>query len=153
MATYLITGASRGIGLELTKQLLELPASQVSKVFAVARNPESDGIQQLEQKYPGRLYPVSASVDNTASVQKAVEVVKTKLDGQSLDVLINNAGISGGTTGSIKDMELDQLTQIFDVNVVGVQRVTAAFLPLLEQGSHKKIINVYVHHCHRPNMV
>jgi NAD(P)-dependent dehydrogenase (short-subunit alcohol dehydrogenase family) len=146
MATYLITGASRGIGLELTKQLLELPASQVSKVFAVARNIESDAIKQLEQKYSDRLYPVSASVDNTASVQKAAEVVKTKLDGQSLDVLINNAGIGGETTGSIKDMELDQLTQIFDVNVVGVQRVTAAFFPLLEQGSQKKVINVYVHY-------
>jgi NAD(P)-dependent dehydrogenase (short-subunit alcohol dehydrogenase family) len=146
MATYLITGASRGIGLELTKQLLELPASQVSKVFAVARNIESDAIKQLEQKYSDRLYPVSASVDNTASVQKAAEFVKTKLDGQSLDVLINNAGIGGETTGSIKDMELDQLTQIFDVNVVGVQRVTAAFFPLLEQGSQKKVINVYVHY-------
>ncbi|KAI4739003.1 NAD(P)-binding protein [Aureobasidium sp. EXF-12298] len=142
MATYLITGASRGIGLELTKQLLELPASQVSKVFAVARNVESDGIKQLEQKYADRLYPVSASVDNTASVQKAVEAVKAKLNGQSLDVLVNNAGISGQTNGTIKDMELDQLTQILDVNVVGVQRVTAAFFPLLEQGSQKKIINV-----------
>lgn len=146
MATYLITGASRGIGLELTKQLLELPVSQVSKVFAVARNAESDAIKQLEQKYSDRLYPVSASVDNTASVQKAVEVVKGKLNGQSLDVLVNNAGISGLTNGSIKDMELDQLTNILDVNVVGVQRVTAAFLPLLEQGSQKKVINMYVNH-------
>jgi len=142
MATYLITGASRGIGLELTKQLLELPASQVSKVFAIARDTKSDGIKQLEQKYSDRLYPVSASVDNTASVQKAVEDVKAKLDGQSLDVLVNNAGISGETKGSIKNMELDQLTQILNVNVVGVQRVTAAFFPLLEQGSQKKIINV-----------
>jgi NAD(P)-dependent dehydrogenase (short-subunit alcohol dehydrogenase family) len=150
MATYLITGASRGIGLELTKQLLELPASQVSKVFALT---ESDAIKQLEQKYPDRLYPVSASVDNTASVQKAAEVVKTKLDGQPLDVLINNAGIGGETTGSIKDMELDQLTQIFDVNVVGVQRVTAAFFPLLEMGSHKKVINVYVYHSHERVLV
>lgn len=147
MATYLITGASRGIGLELTKQLLELPASHVSKVFAVARNVESDGIKQLEQKYPDRLHPVSASVDNTASVQKAVEVVKAKLNGLSLDVLVNNAGISGETKDSIKNMELDQLTQILNVNVVGVQRVTAAFFPLLEQGLEKKVINVYVH-CH-----
>lgn len=148
MATYLITGASRGIGLELTKQLLDLPASQVSKVFAVARNAETDAIKQLEQKYSDRLYPVSASVDSTASVQQAVEAVKAKLNGQSLDVLVNNAGISGLTNGSIKDMELDQLTKILDVNVIGVQRVTAAFLPLLEQGSQKKVINMYVNdHC------
>jgi NADP-dependent 3-hydroxy acid dehydrogenase YdfG len=142
----MIHGASRGIGLELTKQLLDLPASQISKVFAIARNIESDAIKQLEQKYPDRFYPVSASVDNDASVQKAFETVKLKLNGQPLDVLVNNAGINSETKGGlIKDMELDQLTQVFDVNVVGVQRVTAAFFPLLEQGSQKKVVNMYVH--------
>jgi NAD(P)-dependent dehydrogenase (short-subunit alcohol dehydrogenase family) len=146
MAAYLITGASRGIGLELTRQLLELPASQISKVFAIARNIESDAIKQLEQKFPDRFYPVSASVDSNTSVQKAVETVKSKLNGDPLDVLVNNAGINSETKGGlIKDMELDQLTQIFDVNVVGVQRVTAAFFPLLEQGSQKKVVNMYVH--------
>jgi NAD(P)-dependent dehydrogenase (short-subunit alcohol dehydrogenase family) len=146
MAAYLITGASRGIGLELTRQLLELPASQISKVFAIARNIESDAIKQLEQKFPDRFYPVSASVDSNTSVQKAVETVKSKLNGDPLDVLVNNAGINSETKGGfVKDMELDQLTQIFDVNVVGVQRVTAAFFPLLEQGSQKKVVNMYVH--------
>jgi NAD(P)-dependent dehydrogenase (short-subunit alcohol dehydrogenase family) len=146
MAAYLITGASRGIGLELTRQLLELPASQISKIFAIARNIESDAIKQLEQKFPDRFYPVSASVDSNTSVQKAVETVKSKLNGDPLDVLVNNAGINSETKGGlIKDMELDQLTQIFDVNVVGVQRVTAAFFPLLEQGSQKKVVNMYVH--------
>jgi len=144
MATYLITGASRGIGLELTKQLLELPASKVSKVFAIARNAESDAINQLVKEYSDRLYPVSASVDDHASVQKAAETVKTKLSGHGLDVLVNNAAISGLTSGSIKNMDLDQLTQILNVNVVGVQRVTAAFMPLLEQGTQKKVINMSV---------
>ncbi|KAK6002550.1 hypothetical protein QM012_001300 [Aureobasidium pullulans] len=142
MATYLITGASRGIGLELTKQLLELPASKVSTVFAVARNVESDAIRQLVKEYPDRIYPVSASVDDTASVQEAAETVKTKLSGHGLDVLVNNAGIAGLTPGSIKDMEPDQLAQILDVNVIGTQRVTSAFMPLLEQGTQKKIINM-----------
>jgi NAD(P)-dependent dehydrogenase (short-subunit alcohol dehydrogenase family) len=113
---------------------------------AIARNIESDAIKQLEQKFPDRFYPVSASVDSNTSVQKAVETVKSKLNGDPLDVLVNNAGINSETKGGlIKDMELDQLTQIFDVNVVGVQRVTAAFFPLLEQGSQKKVVNMYVH--------
>ncbi|KAI4723287.1 NAD(P)-binding protein [Aureobasidium sp. EXF-10727] len=144
MATYLITGASRGIGLELTKQLLELPTSQVSRIFAVARNTENDAIKQLVREHPDRVYPVSASVDDAASVQNAVETIKATLSGQGLDVLVNNAGISGLTSGSgsIRDMELDQLTQILDVNVVAVQRMSAAFMPLLEQGTQKKIINI-----------
>lgn len=144
MATYLITGASRGIGLELTKQLLELPVSKVSKVFAVARNAKSEAIEQLVKEYPDRVYPISASVDNDASVRDAAETVKTKLSGHGLDVLVNNAGIAGLTSGSIKDMDPDQLTQILNVNVIGTQRVTAAFMPLLEQGTQKKIINMSV---------
>ncbi|KAI5249987.1 NAD(P)-binding protein [Aureobasidium subglaciale] len=144
MASYLITGASRGIGLELVKQLLELPASQVSKVFAVARNVETDAIKELVQKYSDRIIPISASVDNTASLEKAVESVNGNLDGQGLDVLVNNAGISGLTTGGIKGMEVDQLSQILDVNVIGVQRVTAAFVPLLEQGTQKKVFNIVI---------
>ncbi|KAI5276107.1 NAD(P)-binding protein [Aureobasidium subglaciale] len=144
MASYLITGASRGIGLELVKQLLELPASQVSKVFAVARNVETDAIKELVQKYSDRIIPISASVDNTASLEKAVESVNGNLNGQGLDVLVNNAGISGLTTGGIKGMEVDQLSQILDVNVIGVQRVTAAFVPLLEQGTQKKVFNIVI---------
>jgi short-subunit dehydrogenase involved in D-alanine esterification of teichoic acids len=147
MATYLITGASRGIGLELARQLAELPASQVSKVFALARNTESKGIQHLVNSYPGHVIPVSASVDDTAGVNKAVETVRSALDGQGLDVLVNNAGIAEASSDGIKSMDVDGLTRSLDVNVVGVQRVTAAFMPLLEQGTEKKIFNMYVTLC------
>ncbi|THY69805.1 NAD(P)-binding protein [Aureobasidium pullulans] len=142
MATYLITGASRGIGLELTKQLLDLPASQVSKIFAVARNTDTGLLQELVQKHHDRVVPISASVQDNASVQKAVEAVKANLQGKGLDVLVNNAGVMDHSPGKIGSMETDQLTWTLDINVVGVQRVTAAFLPLLEQGTQKKIVNI-----------
>ncbi|TIA66787.1 NAD(P)-binding protein [Aureobasidium pullulans] len=142
MATYLITGASRGIGLELTKQLLDLPASQVSKIFAVARNTDTGLLQELVQKHSDRIVPISASVQDNASVQKAVEAVKANLQGKGLDVLVNNAGVMDHSPGKIGSMETDQLTWTLDINVVGVQRVTAAFLPLLEQGTQKKIVNI-----------
>ncbi|THZ97122.1 NAD(P)-binding protein [Aureobasidium pullulans] len=142
MATYLITGASRGIGLELTKQLLDLPASQVSRIFAVARNTDTGLLQELVQKHSDRIVPISASVQDNASVQKAVEAVKANLQGKGLDVLVNNAGVMDHSPGKIGSMETDQLTWTLDINVVGVQRVTAAFLPLLEQGTQKKIVNI-----------
>jgi NAD(P)-dependent dehydrogenase (short-subunit alcohol dehydrogenase family) len=144
MATYLITGASRGIGLELTKQLLELPASQIDKIFAVTRSNSSSGLQELIGKNPNRLVNIIASVDDTNSVQNAAREVKTKLGSKGLDVLVNNAGMLFSTPGGMRNVPPEQLAQLFDVNVIGIQRVTSAFLPLLEIGKEKKVINLYV---------
>lgn len=151
MATYLITGTSRGIGLELTKQLLELPATQVGKVFAVTRSALSGPLQSLISSNPDRAIHIVASVDDTASVQRAAGEVKEKLGAQGLDVLVNNAGLLIPNRGGTKAVTPEHLARQFDVNVIGVQRVTSAFLPLLEAGNQKKVINVYVvilNHCH-----
>ena len=142
MATYLITGASRGIGFELTKQLLELPVSQVSKVFATTRGNLSDPLRSLICSNPGRAIHVTAAVNDTASVERAAREVKKKLGAQGLDVLINNAAISSSNPGGIKTLTPEELARVFDVNVMGVQRVTTAFLPLLEAGHEKKVINM-----------
>ena len=143
MARYLVTGASRGIGLELIKQLLELPVSQVGKVFAVTRSDSSAPLRDLLNKSPDRAVHIIASVDDTESVQRAATEVKAKLGAQGLDVLVNNAGTSAFTPGGIKTVPPEQLAHLFDVNVIGPQRMTAAFLPLLETGNQKKVINVY----------
>ncbi|ERF73791.1 hypothetical protein EPUS_09285 [Endocarpon pusillum Z07020] len=142
MASYLITGASRGIGLELTKQLLELPVSQVGKVFAVTRSGPSAPLRGLIDRNPDRATHIIASVDDTESVQRAARDVKAKLGGQGLDVLVNNAGQQAISPGGTKTAPPEQLAHLFDVNVIGPQRVTAAFLPLLEAGNQKKVINV-----------
>lgn len=144
MANYLITGASRGIGLELTKQLLELPVSQVGKIFAVSRSDSSAPLQDLVNKNPERAVHILASVDDTESIRDAAESVKAKLGDQGLDVLVNNAGVQAYSPGGTKTVPSEQLAHVFDVNVVGPHRVIAAFLPLLEAGNQKKVINVYV---------
>lgn len=144
MASYLITGASRGIGLELTKQLLELPVSQVGKLFAVTRSDPSAPLRDLINKSPDRAVHILASVDDTESVQRAARDVKAKLGAQGLDVLVNNAGIQGFSPGGTKTAPPEQMAQMFDVNVIGPQRMIAAFLPLLEAGNQKKVIEVYV---------
>lgn len=142
MATYLITGTSRGIGLELTKQLLELPVSQVSKVFAVTRSDSSGPLRDLINKNSDRVIHIIAAVDDTESVQRAARDVEANLGAQGLDVLVNNAGTSSISPGGTKSVPPEQLAHIFDVNVIGPQRMIAAFLPLLEMGKQKKVINV-----------
>lgn len=142
MASYLITGASRGIGLELTKQLLELPASKVGKVFATTRGDLSGPLQALINNNSQRAVHVTAAVDDTQSVQDAAEQVKAHLGGQGLDVLINSAGIVTYNPDGVASAPPEEFTQVFDVNVLGPQRVIAAFLPLLKMGREKKVINL-----------
>jgi NAD(P)-dependent dehydrogenase (short-subunit alcohol dehydrogenase family) len=142
MATYLITGASRGIGFELTKQLLELPSSQVAKVFAVCRSDSSVQLRELIEKNPDRVIQVLASVEDLESVRAAAVDVETKLGNAGLDVLVNNAGIQEFSPGGTKDMPPEQLAHSLDINLIGPHRMISTFLPLLEKGKQKKVINM-----------
>ncbi|KAL9022353.1 MAG: hypothetical protein Q9185_000468 [Variospora sp. 1 TL-2023] len=141
MASYLITGASQGVGLELIKQLLEQPAEQVGKIFAVTRSDNSAPLRHLINANPDRVVPIIASVDDSESVQKAADDVKTKLaayHSSGLDVLVNSAGITAACPGGMRTVPPEQMARIFEVNVIGTQRMIAAFLPLLENGNQKK---------------
>lgn len=103
MASYLITGASRGIGLATARTLASKPASEVSVIFAAART-QTDDLKRLVAQSPGRVHHVSMDVENKDSIQTAVATVESVLLGKGLDVLINNAGIMPSTRGGIENM-------------------------------------------------
>lgn len=90
MASYLITGASRGLGLELTRQLSA--RSDVSTVFATARG-DSPKLQELASASSGKIVVVKLDVTDEASIKQAAVEVEAHLGGKGLDVLINNAGV------------------------------------------------------------
>lgn len=92
MASYLITGASRGLGLELARQLSSLPASEVSKVFATARG-DAPELEELAKSSSGRIVVIKLDVANEESIKHAAVEVEANLNSKGLDVLINNAGI------------------------------------------------------------
>lgn len=91
MASFLITGASRGLGLAFVKELASRKSSEVSKIFAGARNNVA-ALQELFQNDP-RVHFVKLDVSNQESVKEAAAEVEKQLEGKGLDVLINNAAI------------------------------------------------------------
>nr|OQO17269.1 hypothetical protein B0A51_17278 [Rachicladosporium sp. CCFEE 5018] len=142
MATYLITGTSQGLGLALTAQLLSRTTTEVSYVFALSRSSPSQELRELLDTHPSRSTSVVASVTDDLAVGAAVEQVSTVLGSRGLDVLINNAGTNDTHPKGMRSVEVEALMSVFELNVVGVQRITMAFLPLLERGREKKIMNI-----------
>jgi NAD(P)-dependent dehydrogenase (short-subunit alcohol dehydrogenase family) len=138
MKNALITGANKGIGFETAKQLLQ----KGFYVYIGSRNLEN-GLEAVEKLKSGGLSHVEVvqlDVTDENSVKTAREKIGKKTD--SLDVLINNAGVSGGKPYTAIDASIDQFIAAFDTNVFGVTRVTQAFIDLLRKSSEPRIVNV-----------
>ncbi|GAD95299.1 hypothetical protein PVAR5_3941 [Paecilomyces variotii No. 5] len=140
MATYLITGASRGLGVTIVSLLSSQPESEVATIFAAARQDNSAQLKELREKYPGRVKFVQLDVGDDKSVEEAARSVEQELNGKGLDILINNAGVMPWIQEGIEKM--DDLNEVFNTNVTGVHRVTRQFLPLLRKGQQKKVVNI-----------
>lgn len=140
MASYLITGCSRGLGLEMTKILSSSAPDAVSTVFATARN-LTPALKDVIDASNGRVQFVTLDVLDETSIAAAVSEV-TRLLGpdKGLDVLINSAGIQilekDGAT------QMHALQETLSLNVVAVHNVSSAFMPLLSRGTQKKLLIV-----------
>jgi len=136
---FVITGTSRGLGLEFVKQISTQPNTLI---FAIARNPAS--AKELKALEGPNVVLIKADTAEQADIDVALSEVKAKTD--HVDVLINNAGIFLGPSApnTIKPSEQapEDFLETFRVNVVGVIRVTNAFLPLLKAGKEKKVIQL-----------
>lgn len=138
-STVLITGASRGIGLALAGEL----ARSGWRVMAGARDPAgAHALQSLAREAgPGSIDVVSLDVCRDESVRAAGEEIGAKV--RELDVLVNNAGVFPEEGDEPLEMlPLGFFDEAFAVNVVGVARVTRAFLPLLEGAAHPRVVNI-----------
>lgn len=119
MATYIVTGANRGIGWEYCRQLKD----RGDDVIAVCRS-ASDELNNLD---------ISVETDVDITSDQSVANFVTRLDGRSIDVLINNAGILENV--SLKNLDFNSIRQQFEVNAIGPLRLTHALLNNLKQGS------------------
>ncbi|KAM0171173.1 hypothetical protein ACHAPF_008430 [Botrytis cinerea] len=84
-------GASHDLGFEITRQVAELPSSQISEVFAIARR-EASQLQELACESSNRMGIIKFEVTSEVSIKHAVAQVEIQLDRKGLDVSITNAG-------------------------------------------------------------
>ena len=123
-----ITGASRGIGLELTRQALD----KGDQVLAAARDPKSSkGLTELEKKYSGKLKLLAVDVSSDGAAEQIAEAT-----GPSVDVLINNAGIY------LKNDSAQDFAKSFQVNSVAPLFVTKALLPKLRKFAAPRVVQI-----------
>jgi NAD(P)-dependent dehydrogenase (short-subunit alcohol dehydrogenase family) len=135
--TILVTGANKGIGLEVCRQL----ARQNHNVILSARSAERGHAAIAALKKEGLAVEfLQLDVSDEASIARAVADLKKSLS--ALNVLINNAAVLHTWMGSIVDVTAEELRDTFNTNVVGPILLTQALLPLLEAGKPARVINV-----------
>ncbi len=124
MAKAVVTGANRGIGLELTRQLLE----RGDAVVAACRIPSPE------------LSATRAEVVTGIDVRDGESIARLArhLDGVAVDLLVNNAGILSRET--LDNLDLDRIRRQLEVNAIGPLRVTAALLPNLHRGAKVALV-------------
>ena len=135
----MVTGASRGIGLALVKEL----AGRGWRVLAGARHPAAAHDLQTAARAaePGAIEILTMDVRSDESVRGAAEEAAAKV--RALDVLVNNAGVFPEEGSEpLEKVPLDCFEEAFAVNVVGVARVTRLLLPLLTRAKHPRVINI-----------
>jgi NAD(P)-dependent dehydrogenase (short-subunit alcohol dehydrogenase family) len=138
MKTVLITGANKGIGFETAKQLAQ--SGYFVYVGSRDKTKGTDAIKRLKDLGISNAEFIELDVTNIDSIQKAKETLESKIE--SLDVLINNAGISGGLPQNMSSIKMDDLRKVFDTNFFGAVQTTQQFLPLLKKSNEPRIVNV-----------
>jgi NAD(P)-dependent dehydrogenase (short-subunit alcohol dehydrogenase family) len=133
MANVAITGAGRGIGLELVRQYAEAG----DRVYALCRSPATaDALNALAAASGGRVSVHAMDVGDDASVDAGTAATG---DGP-IDILLNVAGVVGGDRQGLEDRAWGDWQEAFNVMIIGPLRVMQAFLPRLRSGA--KVINI-----------
>ncbi len=127
----LITGASSGIGRATAIEM----RGRGWRVFATVRH--QNDVVALTQLGRGLIEPLMMDVTDDASVERAIATIRERAG--RLDALVNNAGIA--VAGPLELLPVEALQQQFEVNVIGLHRVTRAALPLL-RAARGRIVNI-----------
>ncbi|MCC6804825.1 MAG: SDR family oxidoreductase [Anaerolineae bacterium] len=133
MRRVLVTGASRGIGLEFVRQFLE----RGDPHFAACRDPEN--AHPLQAYASDRLHLITLDVADERSIESSYAVVRAQTD--ALDVLVNNAGIANDDD-ELGSLTFENLLHILRINAVAPMLIAQRYLDLLRRGTTPKLVGV-----------
>jgi NAD(P)-dependent dehydrogenase (short-subunit alcohol dehydrogenase family) len=131
----IVTGANRGIGLEVVRQLAKLGF----KVFLGSRE-FSKGQSAAATLQDKRVEPVQLDVVDPSSIERLRETIEQRYG--KLDVLVNNAGALYDSWERVTNADLKTVREAFETNTLGPWRMAQAFIALLEKSAHARIVNV-----------
>jgi NAD(P)-dependent dehydrogenase (short-subunit alcohol dehydrogenase family) len=135
MPNVLVTGASRGLGLEFVRQYL----TEGYAVIAACRNPgTARALQQLERDSKGALTSVELDVADNASVKQAAARIATS----TIDILVNCAGVIGTAGQTLGSLDYTAWMHVLEVNVLGPARVCEAFVERVAKSGRRLIITI-----------
>lgn len=126
----LVTGANKGIGREIARQLAEAGVT----VYVGSR--DAGNGQRAAAGIGGGARPLALDVTDPGSIAAAAAQVP------ELDILVNNAGISTPEARPVTEEDPEVFRRVYETNVFGVVAVTNAFLPALRRSAHPRIVNV-----------
>ena len=133
----LITGANKGIGYEVARQL----GRKGITVLVAARNPELGESAAARLKADGAdAHFLELDVTNTETISRAAETIRTRHG--RLDILINNAGVADKGDGPPSTVDPAAVRRVLDVNFFGVLAVTQAMLPLVRNSASGRIVMI-----------
>ena len=135
MPTMLVTGANRGLGLEFARQY----AADDWQVLAACRAPKgAKELHRIAAECDGRIRVIEMDVTDAASVRAAAAA----LEGEAIDLLLNNAGVGGPRGQQIGNLDYTAWAHVIDTNTLGPMRVVEAFLDNVVSSRLRLIVTI-----------
>jgi len=135
MPSALITGANRGLGFEFARQY----SADGWEVYAACRDPESASeLRRLADTSGHKLQILALDVTDPYSVKTAA----AELDGQVIDLLLNNAGVGGARGQTIGNIDYAAWAKVLDANTMGPMRISEAFVDHVARSERKLIVTL-----------
>ena len=138
MKSAIVTGANKSIGFEIAKQLAQLGyfvylgSRDNTKGLKAIKNLNAIGLLNVDC--------IQLDITDLNSIKAARQQLESKI--QNLDILINNAGISGGFPQPATKVSIDTIRLVFETNFFGTVQVTQEFIELLKKSDQPRIVNV-----------